>query len=244
MLIPVLLFSLGLVLLIKGGDWFVDGSTGLARRFHIPEIIVGATVVSIGTTLPEVMVSATSALQGIGDMAYGNAIGSIICNTSLIAALTIGTPSFFLAMEPNYERVTGHFIRGVLRRAFPGGLTNILVVVLAQVFSQVFSLTAQQTATVCAGILGAVGLLVLLQTCRPFGKFRTFLWCAMAVALVICFSVFAPFFELDGYSRESGVILAALLLVTPTVFFAVQWLFDRGDKALLWIRSKAKKADM
>ena len=89
MLIPVLLFALGLVLLIKGGDWFVDGATGVARRFHIPEIIVGATVVSIGTTLPEVMVSATSALQGIGDMAYGNAIGSIICNTSLIAALTI-----------------------------------------------------------------------------------------------------------------------------------------------------------
>ena len=58
MLVPVLLFAVGLVLLIKGGDWFVDGATGLARRFHIPEIIVGATVVSIGTTLPEVMVSA------------------------------------------------------------------------------------------------------------------------------------------------------------------------------------------
>ena len=52
MLISVLLFVLGLVLLIKGGDWFVDGSVGIAHRFHIPEIIVGATVVSIGTTLP------------------------------------------------------------------------------------------------------------------------------------------------------------------------------------------------
>ena len=89
MLVPVLLFVLGLVLLIKGGDWFVDGATGLARRFHIPEIIVGATVVSIGTTLPEVMVSATGALNGQGAMAYGNAIGSIICNTSLIAAITL-----------------------------------------------------------------------------------------------------------------------------------------------------------
>lgn len=89
MLMPVLLFAIGLVLLIKGGDWFVDGATGLARRFHIPEIIVGATVVSIGTTLPEVMVSATGALNGQGAMAYGNAIGSIICNTSLIAALTL-----------------------------------------------------------------------------------------------------------------------------------------------------------
>ena len=89
MLIPVLLFIVGLVLLIKGGDWFVDGATGIARRFHIPEIIVGATVVSIGTTLPEVMVSATGALTGQGSMAYGNAIGSIICNTALIAAITV-----------------------------------------------------------------------------------------------------------------------------------------------------------
>ncbi len=89
LIIPIILFSIGLVFLIKGGDWFVDGATGIAHRFHIPEILIGATVVSIGTTLPEVMVSATGAAQGQGAMAYGNAIGSIICNTSLIAALTV-----------------------------------------------------------------------------------------------------------------------------------------------------------
>ena len=89
MLISVALFAVGLVLLIKGGDWFVDGATGLAKRFNLPDIVVGATVVSIGTTLPEVMVSTTGALAGSGAMAYGNAIGSIICNTSLIAAISI-----------------------------------------------------------------------------------------------------------------------------------------------------------
>ena len=89
MLQAVLLFAVGLVLLIKGGDWFVDGATGIATRFNLPDIVVGATVVSIGTTLPEVMVSATGALQGQGAMAYGNAIGSIICNTSLIAAISV-----------------------------------------------------------------------------------------------------------------------------------------------------------
>ena len=83
------LFAVGLVLLIKGGDWFVDSATGIAKRFRVPEIIIGATVVSIGTTLPEVMVSATAAMNQNGAIAYGNAIGSIICNTSLIAALTI-----------------------------------------------------------------------------------------------------------------------------------------------------------
>ena len=88
----VILFLIGFVCLIKGGDWFVDGATSLAHRFHMPEILIGATVVSIGTTIPEVMVSATGALTGGAGgsaIAYGNAIGSVICNTSLIAAITL-----------------------------------------------------------------------------------------------------------------------------------------------------------
>ena len=83
------LLAFGLILLIKGGDWFVDAASGIAKRFKLPELLIGATVVSIGTTLPEVMTSAMGALSGSGAIAYGNAIGSIICNTALIAATTI-----------------------------------------------------------------------------------------------------------------------------------------------------------
>ncbi|MBR0447884.1 MAG: calcium/sodium antiporter [Clostridia bacterium] len=83
------LFAVGVLLLIKGGDWFVDSAVGVAKKFRVPEIIIGATVVSIGTTLPEVMVSVTAAVNDNAAVAYGNAIGSIICNTALIAALTI-----------------------------------------------------------------------------------------------------------------------------------------------------------
>ncbi|MBO4563767.1 MAG: calcium/sodium antiporter [Clostridia bacterium] len=85
----IVLFVIGFIALIKGGDWFVDGSVGIAKKFRIPELLIGATVVSIGTTLPEVMVSATSAAKGVSSIAYGNAIGSVICNTALIAALTV-----------------------------------------------------------------------------------------------------------------------------------------------------------
>ena len=85
----IFLFVFGLILLIKGGDWFVDAASGIAKRFKLPELLIGATVVSIGTTLPEVMTSAIAAVGGSGEIAYGNAIGSIICNTSLIAATTI-----------------------------------------------------------------------------------------------------------------------------------------------------------
>ncbi len=129
MLIPVLLFLVGLLCLIKGGDWFVDGSTGIARRFHVPELLIGATVVSIGTTLPEVMVSTTSALSGHGEIAYGNAIGSVICNAALIAAITVAVRPgkvdpkslrvpvlFFFAAAALYTGVaysTGYFSRPI-----------------------------------------------------------------------------------------------------------------------------------
>ena len=122
MLVSVLLFAVGLVLLIKGGDWFVDGATGIAKRFNLPDIVVGATVVSIGTTLPEVMVSTTGALQGSGAMAYGNAIGSIICNTALIAAISImvnpgpvntksmKTPAIFFFLSAALYCVASYFL--------------------------------------------------------------------------------------------------------------------------------------
>ena len=160
---------------------------------------------------------------------------------SVISALTIGVPSFFLAMEPNYERFSGHFLRGVLRRAFPGGLTNIFVVLMAQAFISIFAIAEEQSSTVCAALLGIVGMLVLFQTCKPFDKFRRMIWFAMAAALLFCFTVLAPFFELHAGSRETGLIMTALIIMTPTVFFAIQRLFDWGDKWVLRLRQSRRK---
>lgn len=109
MFTAVLLFLLGFVLLIKGGDWFVDGSVGIAHRFHLPEVLIGATIVSIGTTLPEVMVSAQAAMQGNSGISYGNAIGSIICNTALIAGLTIAISPSEVKRESLRLPVTAFF---------------------------------------------------------------------------------------------------------------------------------------
>jgi cation:H+ antiporter len=85
----VILFIAGLVLIIKGGDWFVDASIWIARVTGIPSIIVGATIVSFATTLPELLVSTNATLKGSTDIAIGNAIGSTICNMGLIAGLVI-----------------------------------------------------------------------------------------------------------------------------------------------------------
>lgn len=151
MIKAIILFLIGFVLLIKGGDWFVDGAVGIAHRYHIPEILIGATVVSIGTTIPEVMVSSIAAAVGQSQTAYGNAIGSIICNTALIAAITIAarasadvdtrtfkTPVifFFIAalLYCGVAYTTGYFSRaiGII-------LLSIFVIYMAVTVRQAFS---------------------------------------------------------------------------------------------------------
>lgn len=79
-----ILIVIGFFLLIKGADYLVDGSVGIAKRFHIPEIVIGLTIVSIGTSMPELIVSITSAMEGFSDMAIGNVVGSNIANLLLI----------------------------------------------------------------------------------------------------------------------------------------------------------------
>lgn len=113
LVLPVILFAVGFVLLIKGGDWFVDGSVGIAHRFHLPELLIGATVVSIGTTLPEVMVSAQAAAAGNSGISYGNAIGSIICNTALISAITMAVRPSGIKKRPLILPVCCFFIAAV-----------------------------------------------------------------------------------------------------------------------------------
>ena len=152
MVVSVLLFLLGLVMLIKGGDWFVDGSSGIARKFHVPEILIGATVVSIGTTLPEVMVSATSAVTGQGDMAYGNAIGSIICNTALILALTItirpskvDRKSFLLPVIFFFIAAGFYVFNGLVFKSF-SRLTGICLLAIFLVYMMVSIVRAKNKA--------------------------------------------------------------------------------------------------
>ena len=161
---------------------------------------------------------------------------------TVISSLTIGIPSFFLAMEPNYNRVRGRFLRGVLRRAFPGGLTNIFVVAAAQVYMTVFGLTDDQTSTICAGVLGVTGLMVLFQVCKPFQKFRKIIWGSMAFAMVVCFTLLGNVFDLRTGTPQSNLAMMTLLMMAPTVFIAMLRLFDYGDKLYLWLKNRHDKA--
>lgn len=88
MFMQIILILIGFVLLIKGADVLVEGASNLAKRLRVPEIIIGLTIVSIGTSMPELFVSVTSSLEGFSDISIGNVIGSNICNLLLILGLS------------------------------------------------------------------------------------------------------------------------------------------------------------
>lgn len=85
----ILLFVVGLVLIIKGGDWFVDSAVFIANLTGIPKFIIGATIVSVATTLPELTVSVTGVINGELDLAVGNAVGSVTANIGLIMGISL-----------------------------------------------------------------------------------------------------------------------------------------------------------
>lgn len=104
MFISIILIIVGFILLIVGADMLVNGASGLAKKFHIPEIIIGLTIVSIGTSMPELFVSITSAIDGYSDMAIGNVVGSNLCNLLLILGLaSILRPVKFQKETIKYE---------------------------------------------------------------------------------------------------------------------------------------------
>ena len=103
----IFMFVLGFVLLICGSSLFVDSAVSLANKLHLPEVLIGATIVSIGTTLPESLFSTMASVHGLPDMALGNALGSILCNTGFIAG-------FMLMLRPIHleKKALGNIMSG------------------------------------------------------------------------------------------------------------------------------------
>lgn len=88
MLMQGILLAVGFVMLVKGADWFVDGTAGIAERFGVPQLVIGLTIVAMGTSAPEAAVSITAALKGNAEITIGNIVGSNILNILIILGIT------------------------------------------------------------------------------------------------------------------------------------------------------------
>ena len=160
---------------------------------------------------------------------------------SLISTFTIGIPSFFLALEPNYARVEGKFMRNVIRRAMPGGLTNLTIVLLAGFFTSTFGLSNEQLNTICVWVMSAVGLVTLYHVSVPFTRLRLAVLAAMTAAMLFSLLVIPAFFDLPALNASSALILVTLLLACPTVMRFFRVIFDKRVAKLDLAPAKKQK---
>lgn len=160
---------------------------------------------------------------------------------SLISTFTIGIPSFFLALEPNYARVEGKFMRNVIRRAMPGGLTNLTIVLLAGFFTSTFGLSNEQLNTICVWVMSAVGLVTLYHVSVPFTRLRLAVLAAMTAAMLFSLLVIPAFFDLPTLNASSALILVTLLLACPTVMRFFRVIFDKRVAKLDLAPAKKQK---
>ena len=160
---------------------------------------------------------------------------------SLISTFTIGIPSFFLALEPNYARVEGKFMRNVIRRAMPGGLTNLTIVLLAGFFTSTFGLSNEQLNTICVWVMSAVGLVTLYHVSVPFTRLRLAVLAAMTAAMLFSLLVIPAFFDLPTLNASSALILVTLLLACPTVMRFFRVIFDKRVAKLNLAPAKKQK---
>ena len=162
---------------------------------------------------------------------------------TLVNALTIGIPSFILAMEPNENLITGKFMRNVIFRAFPAAMTDVILIIGVIAFYIAFDFDRTMLSTICTGIIGIVGLMMVHQTCKPYNKLRiamivTLSTLYLAGYLVLThFELFDVFVCLDGRSILILVVLGLLAWPIFTIFLRLNdHLRDR------WIALEEKRA--
>lgn len=136
-LIQVLLLALGFIMLIKGADWFVDGSASIAAKFGIPQLVIGLTVVALGTSSPEAAVSITAAMNKNADITIGNILGSNILNILIILGISAAITT--LAVAKSTIRYETPFMIGItlllLLLGFDGKITFVDGIILLAAFA-------------------------------------------------------------------------------------------------------------
>ena len=146
---------------------------------------------------------------------------------TLLGSLTIGIPSFILAMEPNLNRIKGKFLMNVLRMAIPGGLIVLTNVLAAEIYGAVFHISSSQTSAMAFFGLAIASLVELIKVCRPFNTIRIIM-CGLIIGIFLtAVTLFGSFFEIGSLGISGWLYLLISLAVTPALFMAYSMTVDR-----------------
>jgi cation-transporting ATPase E len=167
-----------------------------------------------------------------------------VSQLSLVSVFTIGFPSFVLALEPNTSLVSGKFLRNVIKRAFPAGLTDMVIVLGVIIFADHFGIPQDEMATMATLLMGTIGLMMLFDTCKPFDKLRTALMTVCTVGFFGGAIVLANLFDMAKIGADGMYILVVFAGLTyPVITFfrrAVAFVVERFGR-ITARREKKKK---
>lgn len=145
---------------------------------------------------------------------------------SIISTLTIGIPSFFLALEPNTNLVRGHFMRNVLFRAMPAGLTDFIIVLGVLVWADAFGIDGSEASTASVILMGFIGFLMLYRVCSPLNLKRRILLVGLAMIFILIQFLFRPFFELVILSYNCLLIFIVFFLLSMPAIRNITLILD------------------
>lgn len=146
---------------------------------------------------------------------------------TLVSSFSVGIPGFFLALEPNEERVRGNFLKTIFLNALPGALTNLFQVLLIFLVTKPLSLSAEQASTLAVYALLMTGMLVLYFTCRPLSARRLILLFAMALGMVLSCLFFPKLFLLVPLPQSAALLGLALVALDPLIYILIRALLKR-----------------
>ncbi len=157
---------------------------------------------------------------------------------SLVSTITIGIPSFILAMEPNESLITGKFLRNVLYRALPAGLTDLLMVLGVLLFYLAFDIQEDMMSTICAVVLCVVGLLMLYRTSLPLNLLRKLLLGAMTVLFVLSVAFLHELFTITPLDFASSLVLVVFALLACPTFYILCRFTERLRRSIASFRKR------
>lgn len=161
---------------------------------------------------------------------------------SLISMFTIGVPGFFLAFQPNKERIRGHFLTNVFLKALPAGLTDVLVIGALVVFGQTFGVNSTDISTAATILLLIVGFMILYKICRPMNPYCAVIWTGCVIGCILCCIFLPELFAITGMSTKCIMLFVVFAIATEPILRYLTMLIGGLRKLYRKLRHKEEEA--
>ncbi len=158
---------------------------------------------------------------------------------SLISMFTIGIPAFFLALQPNHERIKGHFLTNVFLKALPAGLTDVLAVGSLVVFGQTFGVHSSDISTAATMLLAIVGFMILFKICKPFNALRVCIWWGSVAGFLVSSIVLPELFAISDMSAKCIMLFVVFSIATePVLRYLTMFVEGISNRVRMWREKK------